>query len=80
MRYEMFKDRRIHIIDLDDVNGERVIEFSDPATGPHESLLAVYNSGEHWSDAKVSVSPRAGDVPAEFMEWAIQIARRMMQA
>lgn len=74
----MFRDRPIHITDFDDVNGERVIEFADVATDADEVLMAVHNSGERWSDAKVSISPKVVEVPAEFMAWALQIARRTM--
>lgn len=80
MRYEMFKDRRIQVIDFSDVNGERAIEFVDTTTGSNEALFAVYNSGDHWSEAKVGIDPQAQDVSAEFMEWALQIARRMTRA
>ncbi|RXR27865.1 hypothetical protein EQW78_05075 [Oerskovia turbata] len=75
MRYELFRGRRFQIIDLDDVTGEHVIEFADPETG--EAILAVY-SGEGCSEVYVSTSPKMSGVPADFVEWAIAIARRRL--
>ncbi|MCZ4099800.1 hypothetical protein [Streptomyces sp. H39-C1] len=78
MRYEVFQDRRIQVIDIDDTNGEHVIEFVDPTIDESGSILAVYGSGDGWSDAQVSISPKVESVSAEFVEWALSVARRKM--
>lgn len=75
MRYEVFQGRHVQVIDIDDVSGEHVIEFVDPTIESSGAVLAVYSSGESWSDARVSISPRVEGVPVEFVEWALDIAR-----
>lgn len=80
MRYEEFDGRRIQIIDIDDVSGERVLEFVDSDAEELGAVLAVYNSSEEWSRAKVSINPRVDGISVEFMNWALQIARQIMSA
>lgn len=76
MRYELFRGRRVRVVDIDDVTGEHVIEFVNPET--NEAILAVYNSGEDCSEVYVSTSPKVSGVPVDFVEWAIAIARRRL--
>ncbi|MEU4806374.1 hypothetical protein [Actinosynnema sp. NPDC023587] len=78
MRYEAFQGRRVQVIEIDDVSGEHVIEFVDPAIEANGAVLAIYSSGEGWPDARVSINPKVESVSAEFVEWALQIARRQM--
>lgn len=78
MRFAVFQGRRVQINDIDDVSGEHVIEFVDPAIEVNGAVLAVYSSGEDWSDVRVSISPRVESVSAEFVEWALGIARQQV--
>ncbi|TDC63695.1 hypothetical protein E1200_21745 [Actinomadura sp. GC306] len=80
MRYEIFADRRIQVIDIDDVGGEHVLEFVDPNVDPDGAVLAVYSVSNDWSRARVSISPKVEDVSVEFMSWALQIAQRTFSA
>ncbi|SDX60300.1 hypothetical protein SAMN05421504_103229 [Amycolatopsis xylanica] len=66
------------IIDVDDVSGERVLEFIDSNTEEAGAILAVYNTSEEWSNAKVSISPKVDGISVEFMEWALRLARQIM--
>lgn len=78
MRFATFEDRRIQVIDIDDVGDERVLEFVDPSTDPDGAVLAVFSSSDDWSSAQVSISPRVESVSVEFMKWALQVAQDIM--
>jgi hypothetical protein len=76
VRFAVFQGRRVQIIDIDDPSGEHAIEFVDPSTEASGAVLAVYSSGKEWSDARVSISPKVESLAAEFVEWALRIARQ----
>ena len=76
MRYAEFHGRRVQVIEIDDVSGEHVIEFVDSAIDESGAALAIYGYDKGWSNARVSISPRVESVPAEFIEWALELARR----
>jgi hypothetical protein len=74
----MFQGRRIQVIEIDDISGEHVVEFVDSATQSVGAVLAIHSSGEGWPDARVSISPRVESVSAEFMDWALGVARQLI--
>jgi hypothetical protein len=76
VRFTVFQGRRVQIIEIDDPNGEHALEFADPSIEASGAVLAVYSTGKEWSDARVSISPKMESLPAEFVEWALQIARQ----
>jgi hypothetical protein len=78
MVVEEFNGRAIRIIEYDDANGERVLEFVDPASKKTGAAMAVYSTSEDWQEAQVSISPRVESISVEFMVWALEVARRLM--
>ncbi len=77
--YEKYNDRTIEVLSIDDAtSGEHIIEFRDPAQGGNNSVVAVFNRGDSWHDAKVSINPHIKDVPAEFLMWALEVSRQKM--
>ncbi|MDX6740733.1 hypothetical protein [Actinocorallia sp. A-T 12471] len=40
--------------------------------------MAIYNTTDEWSNARVSISPRVESVAEEFMEWARRVARQIV--
>jgi hypothetical protein len=79
VRVEDFDGRLIQVIDFDDVSGEHVVEFVDQASTDSGAILAVYSSEDGWADAKVSISPRHNDVSAGFLEWALGVAKELIE-
>lgn len=80
MTSEDYQGRRIKVVSFDDAtSGEYIIEFVDPAVSSTDSVIAVFTRGAGWSDARASISPRVDDVSAEFLAWALGIARHMME-
>ena len=79
MRVESYNGRSIQVIDFDDVGGEHVVEFVDQAAADSGAILAVYSSEDSWADAKVSISPRRSDVSANFLEWALRVAKELIE-
>jgi hypothetical protein len=74
-----YKGRPIQVIELDDaISDEHVIEFVDPDHSSTGSLIAVFNNGPDWSHARVSLSPRVENLPADFVLWALGVAREMI--
>jgi hypothetical protein len=79
MASEIYEGRQIQVISFDDVTSdEYVIEFVDPAVSPTDSLVAVFSADADWSSARVSINPDVDAVSAEFLVWALKIARGMM--
>ena len=79
MAYEIYEGRQIQVISFDDVKAdEYVIEFVDPAVSVNDSLVAVFSVDADWSSARVSINPDVDAVSAEFLVWALKIARGMM--
>lgn len=79
MASEDYEGRKIQVVSFDDATSdERIVEFIDPAVSSAESVVAVFNRGSDWHDARVSINPRLDSVSAEFLIWALNIARRMM--
>ncbi|WP_433551259.1 hypothetical protein ACQP08_26720 [Micromonospora zamorensis] len=75
---EEFEGREIRVVSFDDATSdEHVIEFVDPAVSPVESVVVVFNGGSNWHEARVSISPKLDGVSAEFLIWALGVARRM---
>jgi hypothetical protein len=81
MPKRQFRDRIIELTDFDDVSsGEHVIEFHDPAiarTGSH--IAVIVPEGADWKDATVSINPHVSKISADFVAWAIQTARMLIQ-
>jgi hypothetical protein len=79
MANRLYNGRDIQVIELDDaISEEHVIEFRDPAQSPTDSVVAVFNSGADWSSAQVTLSPRVESLPADFVLWALGVARDIM--
>lgn len=80
MASEEYEGRKVQVISFDDSrSGDYVVEFIDPIVSSTDSVVAIFNHDSDWSDARVSISPRVDSVSAEFLIWALDIARRMMQ-
>jgi hypothetical protein len=80
MPFEEFGGRQIRVKLFDDVtSGEFVVEFVDPAISASDSVVAVFNVDPGWSGARISISPKVKDVSAEFLLWALEAARRIME-
>ena len=76
MASEGYLGRSIQVIDFDDATvGEHIIEFVDPAISESDAVVAIYSRDSTWDDARVTISPRVGEVSAAFMCWALGIAR-----
>jgi hypothetical protein len=78
MRYELYNGRQVQVIDIDDVNGERVLEFVDSEMESVGAILAIHNRADEWSSAQVSISPGVDSVSVEFMQWALSMAQQIM--
>ncbi|GIJ81487.1 hypothetical protein SAMN05443287_1153 [Micromonospora phaseoli] len=79
MTNEDYEGRKIQVVSFDDATSdEHVIEFIDPAVSSAGSVVAVFNRGSDWRDARVSINPKLDGVSAEFLIWALNVARRMM--
>ena len=78
MASEEYEGREIRVINFDDGTvGEHIIEFVDPAISQSDSIVAIFSRGSGWSDARVTISPRVDGVSADFLYWAMGIARRI---
>ncbi|MFD4430165.1 hypothetical protein [Nocardia sp. NPDC058497] len=76
-----FNGRLIGLVDFEDVVVEqRAIEFTDPAIPVRGSHLAVIVPDDGlWPAAKVQISPDVAEVSVEFVLWAIEKARELVQ-
>jgi hypothetical protein len=80
MAVEVYDGRNIQIIDFDDATvDEHAIEFIDPAVSTTDAVVVVFNRGSDWSTARVTISPRVGEVSAKFLAWALGIARDLTE-
>jgi hypothetical protein len=80
MTNRLYNGREIQVIELDDaISEEHVVEFRDPALSSTDSVVAVFNSGVDWSTARVTLSPRVDSLPADFVFWALGIARNIIE-
>lgn len=77
---KLYNGRAIQVIELDDaISEEHVIEFRDPLLSPTDSVVAVFNDGADWSSARVSISPRVDNLSADFVSWALRVARDLIE-
>ncbi|WP_188829236.1 hypothetical protein [Nocardia camponoti] len=76
-----FKGRWITVVFADDLTtDQRMIEFTDPALpGPGCHVVVLIPDGGSWLDATVSIDPLISEVPVDFLLWAIEKARAVVE-
>jgi hypothetical protein len=76
----IFNGREIQVIELDDaIIDEYVVEFRDPLISLEDSIIAISSGGTDWSSARISLSPRVDSLSVEFVSWALQVARGLIE-
>ena len=75
----VFEGRVIRVIELDDATAdEYVLEFIDPDVSANDAVLAVFIRGAQWSNARVTISPKADSLPVGFVLWALGLAHTLI--